>query len=53
MRKKLLKTILSAMAVLTCSLALAFPVQAANVRTPVADGKVTYGKEEKYIKCFY
>ena len=31
------------MAVLTCSLALAFPVQAANVRTPVADGKVTYG----------
>ena len=43
MRKKLLKTILSAMAVLTCSLALAFPVQAANVRTPVAHGKVTYG----------
>jgi len=43
MCKNFFKTIMTAATVLTCALFLTFPAQAANVRTPVADGTVTYG----------
>ena len=42
MNKPFIKAVLKAATVLSCSLMLAFPAQAANARTPVADGTVTY-----------
>lgn len=49
MYKKLAKTIITATAVVSCSLMLAFPTQAANVRTPAADGTVTYTSRDLVV----
>lgn len=43
MFKHIFKAAASAVAVVACSVMLAFPASAANVRVPAADGTVTYG----------